>query len=894
MDDQPVVPSPPSEASTPMMAQYWSVKSRHPDHLLFFRMGDFYEMFFSDAEKAASLLDIALTKRGKHQGEDIPMCGVPVHAVDGYLARLIKLGMRVAICEQTEDPAEAKKRGPKSVVERDVVRIVTPGTLTEETLLDARRHNYLAALGKAENAWAIAYADMSTGDFLCQRITLTNLPAELARLDAAELLISDRWYDLAELKSLLSDWQKILTPLPSAKFDSTAGERHLKNLFQVGVLDGFGHFGRAELSAMGALVDYLNLTQKGQMPKLLPPQSLAEGATLQIDAATRRSLEIISTLSGERKGSLLHNIDWTVTGAGARLLASQLSSPSVSLEEIQIRLDNVRCFVDQTSLTEALRQSLRSCPEMERALQRLSMQRGGPRDLAAIRDALSLAGEIRRKLESPDTNLSAGLSGAAQQLGHFASIVDLLNRALAADLPLLTRDGNFIRARYHAGLDELKNLRDESRRLILSLEEGYKRETQINGLKIKHNNVLGYFIETTNTHADKLLAPPLNEKYIHRQTLANAVRFTTLELSDLEQRVSRAADQALALEQEIFAELVTEIGSRALEITRCAQSLAVIDVSAALAELAVKRNWVRPELSNGLRFKIVGGRHPVVEQSLIEQQQPHFVANDCNLSDHQRLWLVTGPNMAGKSTFLRQNALMVILAQMGSFVPAERFELGLVDKLFSRVGAADDLARGRSTFMVEMVETAAILNQASEKSLVILDEIGRGTATFDGLSIAWATVEQLHDVNRCRGLFATHYHELTALAAKLPRLSCHTLKVREWQDDVVFLHEVIAGSADRSYGIQVAKLAGLPLPVVKRAEQVLKALEKNESSSAPAKLADDLPLFASAFREPPPPPRVVELKPSEIEVTLAGINPDDLTARAALELVYRLKSLLKT
>jgi DNA mismatch repair protein MutS len=877
-----------------MMSQFLRLKQAHPGTLLFYRMGDFYEMFFDDALAAAAALDITLTKRGQHGGEDVPMCGVPVHAADGYLARLIRQGFKVAICEQMEDPATAKKRGGKTLVRRDVVRLVTPGTLTEDEHLDARAHNFLAALTEAGGELGLAWLDISTGDFLAQPLSPgPGLAAALARVNPGELLISERLLQKPALFEVLGDWKSALSPLPSPRFDSGNGRRRLEALYGVKALEAFGDFSRAELAAAGALVDYLELTQKGRLPRLSPPRRLGAGAVMEIDAATRRNLELAVTLSGERKGSLLGTIDRTLTGAGARLLAARLAAPLTDPAAIAGRCDMVGFFIDEPEVRADVRAALRTCPDMERALSRLSLGRGGPRDLAAVRDALHQAGRLRGLLHGgglapwPD-----GLAAAARDLGEHSTLLDRLDRALAPDLPLLARDGGFIARGYAPDLDELKTLRDDSRRLIAGLQSKYSVQTGITTLKIRHNNVLGYFIEVTPTHADKVLGGAGDSPFIHRQSLASAVRFATVELGDLEAKITGAADKALAVEQRLFDDLAGEVTGRGAEIGLCARSLAVIDVTAALAEVAAAGRWCRPAVDAGTAFTVRGGRHPVVEAALAEAQTGAFVANDCALggtdgdAEEARIWLITGPNMAGKSTFLRQNALIAVLAQMGAYVPAQDAHVGVVDRLFSRVGAADDLARGRSTFMVEMVETAVILNQAGPRALVILDEIGRGTATFDGLSLAWACVEHLHEVNRCRALFATHFHELTALAGKLAGLACHTMRVKDWQGEVVFLHEVAPGAADRSYGIHVAKLAGLPAAAVTRAEAVLAQLEQGEQAGALSRLADDLPLFAARPRgaaEPPP--------PSPLAQALAAADPDTLTPKAALELVYELKRL---
>jgi DNA mismatch repair protein MutS len=867
-------------AITPMMAQYLEIKQANPDCLLFYRMGDFYELFFEDAVTASATLDITLTKRGQHAGEEIPMCGVPVHSADGYLQRLIRAGHKVAVCEQMEDPAEAKKRGSKAVVKRSVIRVVTSGTITEDSLLDARSHNYLAALAAAGGELGLAWMDVSTGEFLVQPVSAPSLGAVLARIAPGELILPEKLLERPELFELLGEWKSALSPLPGSRFDSENGRKRLEALYGVAALDGFGAFGRPELAAAGALVDYVELTQVGKLPRLDPPRRLAADAVMEIDAATRLNLELARTLAGERRGSLLSVIDRSVTGGGARLLAARLAAPLTDPAAIDARLDMVQFFIDESRLRESLRSTLRGCPDVERSLSRLTLGRGGPRDLSAVAETLRRTEAVRA--EADGLAPPAGIATALEDFGHHEGLRERLERALAEDLPLMARDGGFIAKGYAAPLDELRELRDESRRLIANLETRYRKETGVGSLKVRHNNVLGYYIEVTPIHADKM-----GGDFIHRQTLAGAVRYSTVELAELARSISEAADKALAMELQLFDDLVGEVTSRAEPLARMAAALARLDVASASAELAAERRYCRPVVDPSRAFRIDGGRHPVVEAALEATQESAFVANSCDLAEDRRLWLVTGPNMAGKSTFLRQNALIAVMAQTGCYVPADTAHIGVVDRLFSRVGAADDLARGRSTFMVEMVETAAILNQAGPRALVILDEIGRGTATFDGLSIAWACVEHLHEVNRCRALFATHYHELTALTSRLEAMKPHSMRVKEWQGDVVFLHEVEPGAADRSYGIHVARLAGLPDAVITRAGEVLKTLESGEQSGAVAKLADDLPLFALAVRSSPSP--VAGAGSSPVEEALAAISPDDLTPREALELLYRLK-----
>jgi len=875
----------PDHSVTPMMAQFSEIKEEYPTALLFYRMGDFYELFFDDAVAAAQALDITLTKRGKHLGNDIPMCGVPVHAAEAYLLNLIRKGFRVAVCEQLENPKEAKKRGAKSVVRRGVVRLVTPGTLTEDTLLHPRQSNFLAAFAQVRDQSCLAWLDISTGDVRYSPCPVMRLGPELARLAPAEVLISDT--ATPELLEVIADSGATSTPLAQTMFDSAAGVERLATAFGVSTLDGLGDFGRADIAVLGALIEYLTATQKGQLPLLRQPQCEARGDFVAIDAATRRNLELTQTLSGEKSGSLLSVVDRSVTAAGARLLYHRVTTPSQRLDAIDERASSVQFFCENSGVRSALRSALKQLPDIERALGRLALERGGPRDLVSLGNGITKAAEVYGLLEKHD--LPKLLEGSKADLVGNNALLSELDQALVANPPLMTRDGGFVAAGYSAELDEVTSLRNEARSVIAGMQADYATLSGVTTLKIKHNNVLGYFIETTAAHAQRMLTAPLSETFIHRQTTANSVRFTTVELGELETKILNAAGRATGLELEIFEGLRRTVLDRAAALQALAISIAEIDVASAFAELAMSGGWVRPILNNSRDFVIEQGRHPVVEAALKSQSSSVFVANDCTLkSTEDMIWLLTGPNMAGKSTFLRQNALIALLAQAGSYVPAARAEIGVVSQIFSRVGAADDLARGQSTFMVEMVETAAILNQADDRALVILDEIGRGTSTYDGLSIAWATLEHLHDVNRCRALFATHYHELTQLSAKLDHVDNATVTVREWQGDVVFLHEVKKGAADRSYGVQVAKLAGLPQSVLERARVVLEALERGEREghSKQKALIDDLPLFSAVAT-------VAPMRPSALEDALADVQPDALSPKEALDLIYALKAKLQ-
>lgn len=868
---------------TPMMAQYMAVKNAHADALVMYRMGDFYELFFDDALVASRILDITLTKRGKTDGADIPMCGVPVHALDPYLARLIRSGHRVAICEQTETPDQAKKRGGhKALVTRDVIRIVTPATLTEDTLLNARAANYLAALTLTRGDLSLAWLDLSTGAVWCETVAANALSAALARLDPAELLINQRVMEDDALKATLDPYAKISVIQGASLFDPDNAATKLRATYNVGTLDAYGSFSAGDIAAIGALIDYVERTQKSGVTHLRPPQRINSGDILMIDPATRRNLELNTTLSGMREGSLLATVDQTVTAAGARMLQTRLTAPLCDRVTITARLDQITAFVDEPPAREKIRAHLQETPDMERAFSRLSLGRGAPRDLAAIRGAMIAARRIHGVFSSIPPALVAPFAAIAPEAATDA-LADELTKALADELPTLLNDGNFIRAGFNPDLDHARGLRDNGRKMIVALQQTCIDLSGVDTLKIAHNNILGYYIEVSAKKAEALFAKP--ETFIHRQTMANAIRFTTTELAKLERDLMAAASRSLALEMEIFGQLRDQVLSVHPQLSEIADALATLDVAAALAVLAVEQDYTRPTLTNDDTFIVTQGRHPVVENALKSRGQ-HFIANDADVCAGRNLWLLTGPNMAGKSTFLRQNAIIVLLAQMGSYVPAASATIGVVDKLFSRVGAADDLAQGRSTFMVEMVETAAILNQATSKSFVILDEIGRGTSTFDGLSIAWATLEYLHDAVKCRALFATHYHELTLLQSRLPRLYGATMDVQEWQGDIVFLHAVRSGNADRSYGIHVAKLAGLPGAVTSRAETILRNLEAGDQADSVTRLAADLPLFTHT------PAPVIQQKPHPVIAQLQSLNADELSPRDALELIYRFKDKL--
>lgn len=870
------------QGATAMMEQYLQIKMQYPEALLFYRMGDFYELFFEDAVAAAEILDIALTKRGKSDGDDISMCGVPHHSHQPYLQKLIASGKTVVVCEQMETPEQAKKRGYKAVVRREVVRIVTPGTIFEENLLDAREANYLACIVEVGKKLALSWVDISTGKFFVSDTSEETLSADLARLNIKELLIADKLFIQQNISNVVRQYRGAVTPQAASMFDSNRCKHSAEKYYKVASLEAFGDFSRPHLAAIGALIEYINMTQQGSIPRLNPPKIFKRNQFMSIDSATMRNLEILTNLSGEKKGSVLNVIDKTITGCGARLLRDYFSAPLADADAINERLNRIQFFIDNIALCEDIRSQLKQIPDIERALCRISMDKALPRDLVAVREGIRAAVSMRELLEFGGAiDIPQSIYVHQNGLGSYDELQNLLDDAIIVDVGgSLARDGGYIKNGYHARLDELRDLHINGRSKIEDLQLRYKDRTGASSLKIKRNNVLGYFVEVTPQYADNLQQDDI---FNHRQSLASAIRFTTEELRNLESDINNAYEESIKIEQSIFQELVNIINSQAQRLAQTSYSIAVLDVASALAVLAESNNYTRPVIDYSKSFDIEGGRHPVVESV-----EDSFVSNNCDLSVEKRLWLITGPNMSGKSTFLRQNALITILAQIGCYVPASKAHIGIVDKVFSRVGASDDLASGRSTFMVEMVETATILHQASERSLVILDEIGRGTATFDGLSIAWAVVEFLHNKTKCRGLFATHYHELTTLSESLPSLFCATIKVREWKGEVIFMHEVISGKADRSYGIHVAKLAGIPENVLTRAENILHTLEESDVGKAKLALVNDLPLFSNFGNNN----KDSISNNSKLEQQLAEINPDELSPKQAWECLYKLKSLL--
>ncbi len=863
---------------TPMMEQYLALKKEAEGSLLFYRMGDFFELFFDDARVASGILDIALTTRGEHGGKAVPMCGVPVHSAEGYLARLIKAGQRVAIAEQVETPEEAKARAKregrpasKALVKRDIVRFVTAGTLTEEALLNPRTANRIVALADVRGEIGIASCDISTGEMVLEQCAPEMLGAQLARIGASEVVVPEDW----------SHGPEDAVEHHRSAFSSDNGNARLKSVHGVSTLDGFGAFTRPMLAASGGLIAYLDHVGRGTLPLLLPPTARTGSGGMAMDEATRASLEILEAQQGGRNGSLIATIDRCATGAGSRLLAEDLSAPLTDRAMIDDRLALVQFWRERPIERAELRDALRTLPDIGRALGRIVAGRGSPRDLGQVRDGLAEAARIKERV-SALPHRPAPLDALVPMLGGHGALIDHFSRALVPSPPTERANGGFIAEGYDASLDELRATSGNARRAIAAMEARYRTDTGIASLKIKHNGVLGYFIEVPSRHGDALMAA--DSGFTHRQTMKGAVRFNSVALHEEASRIAEAGGHALAAEDAYFEKLVEEVANAREAIAATAAALARLDVSAGNAERAAEGDWARPDLVDEPLLAITGGRHPVVEAALSKAGE-RFVANDCKLAPDNRLWLIGGPNMGGKSTFLRQNALIVLLAQAGCFVPAQSARVGLVDRLFSRVGASDNLARGRSTFMVEMVETAAILSQATERSFVILDEVGRGTSTYDGLALAWAVVEAVHSRIACRCLFATHYHELSRLAESCEALSLHHVRAREWKGDLVLLHELAAGPADRSYGLAVAKLAGVPAPVVRRAAQVLEKLEqaRAETGGIAAGLGD-LPLFAAAQEG-----AAEETAEQRLAKRLAAMDLDTLSPREALDLLYDLK-----
>lgn len=891
---------------TPSTKQYLEIKNEYKDYLLFYRVGDFYELFFDDAHKASKALDIVLTHRGTYMGEPIPMCGVPFHAYESYLAKLIGQGFKVAICDQTETPEEAKQRGgTKALVRREVVRLVTSGTLTEDNMLDARKNNYLLCCVMHEKNFGFSWLDMSTGDFYTKSVPFAIdkkaevLQAFLSYIEAGEIIVSDNLLQHTNLFDVLKYYQEKLTVLPQARFNVINTQNMIEKFFKIQTIEAFGCFSKQEIIASGIILDYIETTQKGKLPQLKKPICQTQSQFLEIDASTRQSLELTNsqTYGNNKKATLLNTINRTITAVGSRLLSNRLLSPSIDIATINNRLNMIDFFIQNSDIRNNLRILLKEVSDLEKTITRMSLNRCPPKEMFELGTTLSYLPKIKNLIYNISKDnivlnkIPQEIDNYLSSIADFSVLVTEIAEALQDydKLPNKLGISEFIRDGYNANLDHLRNIRENQKKSIEALEQKYIQETNISNLKIRYTSVLGYFIEVPTKMAADMIQLP---QFIHRQSVLSGARFTTVELNEMEQELNTADDKAIALEVNLYNNLIDKILCATSDIYDVASVIAELDIASSLADLAIEKKYCRPIVDNSLDFTIKDGRHPVVERSIEKSFVGTFVSNDCDLGNNgNKIWLLTGPNMAGKSTFLRQNAIIVIMAQLGSYVPCSYAKIGIVDKIFSRVGASDDLSRGRSTFMVEMVETATILNQATERSFVILDEIGRGTATYDGLSIAWSVVEHLHEINKCRALFATHYHELTVLSNKLKHLSLHCMKIKEFNGNVVFLHQVVNGAADRSYGIHVAKLAGLPKIVISRSEQILQSLEQNPSKVSITNIENDLPLF-SVLKEK------IEKQEEDLNKTnpalklLKETDPDILTPREALDKIYELKKLL--
>jgi DNA mismatch repair protein MutS len=862
-------------AVTPMMKQYLENKEKHPDCLLFFRMGDFYELFHEDAKKAAPILEVTLTRRGKTEGQNIPMCGVPHHSVDVYIQKIIKSGHKVAICDQLESPEEAKKRGYNAIVKRDVTRVITQGTLTEDNLLEGKAANYLAALVIKKDDVAIAYAELSTMDFFVLPSSHDSLANDLARINPSELLIADDLIIKKELKQMLIDFKSKMVAFPEHFFGTEKCTRRIKDNFSLHTIESLGKFSKAQAASVGALLDYLCITQKKDKVTLKFPKLISCSDFVVIDKNTIRNLEIFSSI-GEHGCSLFQIIDKTNTNAGGRLLKKFLAFPSKNISTINARLNFVEQFITNKFLIEGTTENLKTMPDLERSIARLTIGRGSPRDLYQIRQALENAGALAEVLARCE---DAALKKLSTKLIAGRKILELLNTTLV-NYDVFTSQGDLIIRNRNTKLAELYDFRDNSREILDNLKEEYKNKTGIQNLKLEFNNMIGYYLEVTKSHVNKIKS----DEFIQRQTMVNGVRYVTTKLKEVEEKVLNVKAQIEILTHKIFLELSENIIDARKELLEVARTTAFVDVINSFAKLSIEQNYCRPVVDTSHEIKIKDGRHPVVEHELSKEGSDRFIANDCELKEGQRAWLITGPNMSGKSTFLRQNALITLLAHVGSYVPASAATIGLVDRIFTRIGAEDDLAKGRSTFLVEMIETATILNQATEQSLIILDEVGRGTSTYDGIAIAWSCLEYIHDNKKPRTLFSTHYHELVELSSDLSNLKCYTVSVKEWQDKVIFMRKLVPGVASHSYGLNVAAIAGLPRSVITRAKEVLNNLHVPDNKKNQLQLKEET-VQPDLFQ------KKTDTSLLKIKTELDKLDVDNLSPKEALNKLYSLKEI---
>ncbi|MCF8462638.1 MAG: DNA mismatch repair protein MutS [Rickettsiaceae bacterium] len=859
--------------ATPIIQQYLDNKFAHQDCLLLFRLGDFYELFFEDAEIASKVLSITLTARNK-ESQEVAMCGIPHHTLDAYLAKLVDSGYKIAICEQLETPEEAKKRGSKAVVRREVTRVITASTIIDENLTDASKPNYLVAVlapntkEKSSKA-AICYLDIATDDFASYEFDFGNLHDELERLQPKEVIVSQN--DMAEkyFYECIKPYQKYCIVQAHSYFASNKAANIITRFFGLHDLKILENASQQQISVIGAALEYINITQKHNLPKISLPKITNNYQYLLIDSATRRNLELFRTSGGEYKNSLLEFLNKTITKMASRLLFRYLSSPLIDKAQIDQRLDMVYYLHSEREISAKLDIQLELCYDIERVIAKIAAKRVFPDDIIALKSTLKAAFDIKNIFITRKDNLPLLLEQNLQKLPNNLELYEKIAEVVLAEPSKNLTAGGVISPDYHPRIEELNNLLNNSELAIAALKDKYQKLTNIDNLKISHNNILGLFIEVTSKNVYKIT----DSIFVHRQTMNNAVRFTTQELQSLDQEIVNAKNNLVNLEIEIFTKLCDKILEQADFIKKIAEAIAELDLFNNFAKIAEKHNLSRPNILLNKTYKVSLARHLIVEKNLQEQRE-NFTANNCTLEENANIWLITGPNMGGKSTFLRQNAIMIILAQMGCFVPAKSAEIGIVDKLFSRIGANDDINMGRSTFMVEMNETAIILAQATEKSFIILDEVGRGTSTYDGVSLAWATLEYIHDKIKARCLFATHYHELNQMHEKSRSIRNYNLAIEESGRNIVFLHKIIEGAADKSYGLHVAAIAGIPKLVVERAKEILRSLHTpNNYTEIPRNQKD---------------------QQEELQILLAKIsscNPDDLSPKEALEELYSIKKL---
>ena len=871
------------QKATPMMLQYLEVKDRHKEYLLFYRMGDFYELFFEDAKIAAKDLGIALTKRGKLDDEDIPMCGVPYHSVQTYLSRLIKLGHKIAIAEQFENKDQQNlDNKPPKIISRDVVRIITPGTLLDETILDSKNYNFLASVFLLKGELSAAWVDMTTGVFKLKNLNSKNFDYELFELlhkvNPREIITTEIVTQNKLLEKNFQSWKDKITLVPETSFDKKNNIHKLKTFFKLHSLNSLNDLNDTGICAAGALISYLQLTQKDNIPNILDIDVLKNNQFMEVDYTSSQSLELFQRINGERKGSLLDTIDFTVSPSGARMLKEYLKNPLLDKVDINKRLDYVEVFVENNFSVEKIREALKGAPDLDRTLSRVSANTNNPKDMLVISNFIEKSNNAFNIILSLKENILSNLVPDKGIRSTMDSLYSLINKNISEFTPISVNDGGVIKNNVSEELDKLRNIKEFQKKEIIKLQLHYSEATGINNLRIKFNNIHGYFIETNNKNAPKLLeSEEINFQLV--QNTLNASRFQTEELKKISIDIDNSVIKAIDIEKKLYSSLCNKVLEIFSILNQLSKSSAYIDVLTNYAFISVKRNYCRPIFNNSKSLEIVQGRHPVVEESL-RKNGNQFISNDCILKESQRTWLMTGPNMAGKSTFLRQVAVITIMSQIGCFVPAKSVNMSVIDKIYTRVGASDDLSQGLSTFMTEMVETSRILRGATENSLVILDELGRGTSNSDGLSIAWAVLEFILKKKKCLTLFATHYKELTDIKEKNSEIILKTLQTKEWEGSIVFMYNVINGVSKSSYGLHVAKLAGIHNSIINRAKEIL----KNISSQKDDILIDSVPFAQNSVNDDGQLEKYFIIKN-----VLDKIDPNEVSPKEALELLYNIK-----